>query len=94
VKADEAERIGLVDRVVPDGEDVYEAALEAARGFAEGPTVALRAAKVSIDTGARSDFRTGLVVERETFTDLFATEDQKEGMRAFVEKDQARFTGR
>jgi cyclohexa-1,5-dienecarbonyl-CoA hydratase len=94
VKADEAERIGLVDRVVPEGEDVYQAALEAARQYAEGPTVALRAAKVSIDAGARSDFRTGLVVERETFADLFATEDQSEGMRAFVDKDQAKFTGR
>ncbi|HEY7280801.1 MAG TPA: enoyl-CoA hydratase/isomerase family protein, partial [Actinomycetota bacterium] len=49
VKTDEAERIGLVDRVVPDGEDVYEAALEAARSFAEGPTAALRAAKVAVD---------------------------------------------
>jgi len=94
VKAGEAERIGLVDRMVPEGEDVYQAALEAARQYAEGPTVALRAAKVSIDTGGRSDFRTGLVVERETFSDLFATEDQKEGMRAFVDKDQAKFTGR
>jgi len=94
VKAGEAERIGLVDRVVPEGEDVYQAALGAARQYAEGPTVALRAAKVSIDTGGRSDFRTGLVVERETFSDLFATEDQKEGMRAFVDKDQAKFTGR
>jgi cyclohexa-1,5-dienecarbonyl-CoA hydratase len=93
VKADEAERIGLVDRVVAEGEDVYEAALGAARQYAEGPTAALRAAKVAIGTGARSDFRTGLVVERETFADLFATEDQKEGMRAFVEKDQAKFTG-
>jgi enoyl-CoA hydratase len=35
-----------------------------------------------------------MVVEREAFADLFATEDQKEGMRAFVEKDQAKFTGR
>jgi cyclohexa-1,5-dienecarbonyl-CoA hydratase len=93
VKADEAERIGLVDRVVAEGEDVYEAALGAARQYAEGPTAALRAAKVAIGTGGRSDFRTGLVVEREAFADLFATEDQKEGMRAFVEKDQAKFTG-
>jgi cyclohexa-1,5-dienecarbonyl-CoA hydratase len=94
VKAEEAERIGLVDRVVSEGEDVYEAAVEAARQYADGPTVALRAAKVSINSGARSDFRTGIVLERETFADLFATEDQKEGMRAFVEKDKARFTGR
>ena len=94
VKPDEAERIGLVDRVVPDGEDVYEAALEAARSFADGPTAALRAAKVAINDGGRSDFATGMVLEREAFADLFATQDQSEGMRAFVEKDQAKFTGR
>jgi cyclohexa-1,5-dienecarbonyl-CoA hydratase len=94
VKADEAERIGLVDRVVPEGEDVYQAALDAARALADGPTVALRAAKVAINDGARSDFATGMVVEREVFADLFATEDQKEGMRAFVEKDEAKFQGR
>jgi enoyl-CoA hydratase len=94
VKTDEAERIGLVDRVVPEGEDVFEAAVEAARAFADGPTAALRAAKVAIDDGGRSDFSTGLVLEREAFADLFATEDQKEGMRAFVDKDQAKFTGR
>ena len=56
--------------------------------------MALRAAKVAINDGARSDFATGMVVEREVFADLFATEDQKEGMRAFVEKDQAKFAGR
>src|SRR6266545_2513236 len=94
VKADEAERIGLVDRVVPGDDDVYQAALDAARQYAEGPTAALRAAKVAINWGVRSDFRTGLILEREAFSGLFATEDQKEGMRAFVEKDQAKFTGR
>jgi enoyl-CoA hydratase/carnithine racemase len=94
VKTDEAERIGLVDTVVPEGDDVYEAALDAARSLAEGPTSALRAAKVAINEGGRSDFAAGMVIEREAFADLFATEDQKEGMRAFVEKDQAKFTGR
>jgi enoyl-CoA hydratase/carnithine racemase len=94
VTPDAAEGIGSVDRVVPEGEDVFEAAVEAARAFADGPTAALRAAKVAIDDGGRSDFSTGLVLEREAFADLFATEDQKEGMRAFVDKDQAKFTGR
>jgi len=94
VKTDEAERIGLVDTVVPEGSDVYEAALEAARALAEGPTAALRAAKVAVNEGGRSDFAAGMVIEREVFADLFATDDQKEGMRAFVEKDQAEFSGR
>ena len=55
---------------------------------------AWEAAKVAVNWGSRVDLRTGLVIEREAFVDLFATEDQKEGMRAFVEKDQPRFTGR
>src|SRR5438093_6088589 len=57
VKAVEAERIGLVDRLVPDGEDVYEAAMAAAREYADGPTVALRAAKIAITWGGRTDVR-------------------------------------
>ena len=93
VPAKEALDIGLVDEVSPAA-DVYERAVEKAREYATGPTAALRAAKVSVNWGGRVDLRTGLVIERETFVDLFATEDQKEGMRAFVEKDQARFTGR
>jgi enoyl-CoA hydratase/carnithine racemase len=92
VKADEAVRIGLADRTYPAGE-VYQRAVEAARAYARGPTVALRAAKVAVDWGSRGDVRSGLVLEREAFADLFATEDQKEGMRAFVEKDTPTFTG-
>ena len=93
VPAAEALSIGLVDRVLPP-EDVYPAALEAARGYADGPTMALRAAKVAVNWGARGDLRTGMILERELFADLFSTGDQKEGMRAFVEKDQASFSGR
>src|SRR5947208_2457591 len=73
--------------------EVYEKALEAAKGYAKGPTAALRAAKVSVNWGGRVDLRTGLVIERETFADLFATEDQKEGMKAFLEKRRAEFRG-
>ena len=94
VAADEAERIGLADRIVPDGEDVYEAAVASAREYADGPTVALRAAKIAITWGSRTDLRTGLVLEREAFADLFATEDQAEGMRAFVAKEPPKFAGR
>lgn len=93
VSADEALRIGLVDEVLPAAQ-VYERAVEAAAAHASGPTVALRAAKVAVNWGARGDFRTGLVVERELFADLFATDDQKEGMGAFLEKRQAEFRGR
>jgi enoyl-CoA hydratase/carnithine racemase len=95
VKAEEALDIGLVDRVLPAGE-VYSTAVEAARRYAKGPLAALRAAKVAVNWGGRGDFRSGMVLERELFADLFSTEDQKEGMRSFVEKGpgQAAFTGR
>jgi cyclohexa-1,5-dienecarbonyl-CoA hydratase len=91
VGADEAERIGLVDRVV---DDPLAEAVDAARGFADGPRAALRAAKVAINWGSRVDLRTGVAIEREAFCDLFTTEDQKEGMAAFVEKRKAGFRGR
>jgi cyclohexa-1,5-dienecarbonyl-CoA hydratase len=91
VDGDEALQIGLVDRVA---EDPYAEALEVAQGYAGGPRAALRAAKVSINWGGRVDLRTGVAIEREAFCDLFTTEDQKEGMAAFVEKRKAAFTGR
>jgi enoyl-CoA hydratase/carnithine racemase len=95
VKAEEALSIGLVDAVLPP-EEVYGKAVETARRYADGPLVALRAAKVSINRGSRVDLGTGLTIERETFSDLFATEDQKEGMRSFVERGpgKAKFKGR
>jgi len=93
LSAEEAARIGLVDQVHP-ASDVYAKAVEAAARYAGGPTVALRAAKVAINWGARGDVRTGLVIERETFADLFSSEDQREGMRAFADKEEPRFTGR
>ncbi len=92
VSAAEAKEIGLVDRVVPDAE-VYGAALEDARRYANGPVQALRAAKVAVNWGSRGDVRSGVVLERELFADLFSTQDQKEGMLAFQEKRKAEFTG-
>lgn len=91
VDAEEALRIGLVDRLA---EDPYQEALDVARGHARGPRAALRAAKAAITWGSRVDLRTGIAIEREAFSDLFTTEDQKEGMAAFVEKRKADFTGR
>lgn len=91
----EAERIGLVDRVTPAGE-VYDAAAQWARQFAGGPAFALRAAKESVDRGLEVDLETGLEIERLHFAALFATEDQKIGMRSFMEKGpgKAEFLGR
>ncbi len=91
IDAEEARRIGLVDRVA---DDPYAEALEEARRYAEGPRAALRAAKAAITWGGRVDLRTGVAIEREAFSDLFTTEDQREGMAAFLEKRKASFTGR
>jgi enoyl-CoA hydratase/carnithine racemase len=95
VKADEALRIGLVDKVVPDA-DVYAAAQEWAGRYRNGPAVALRAAKQAIDAGLETDLGTGLEIERLQFAALFATEDQKIGMRSFIEEGpgKATFIGR
>jgi enoyl-CoA hydratase/carnithine racemase len=82
-----------VDEVHP-ADAVHRAALETAGRYAEGPRVALRAAKASINWGARVDLRTGIAFEREAFSDLFSTDDQKEGMTAFLEKREAEYRGR
>ncbi|MEU7882101.1 enoyl-CoA hydratase/isomerase family protein [Microbispora bryophytorum] len=92
VDAAEALAIGLVDRVVPDGE-VYTAALELAATFAKGPVAAVRAAKLAIDHGLETDLDTGLEIERLQFSGLFATQDAREGMTAFAEKRRPDFTG-
>jgi enoyl-CoA hydratase/carnithine racemase len=95
VKAAEAHRIGLVDQVVPDAE-VYQAAVDMVKRYADGPALALRAAKQAIDAGLGVDLATGLELERVQFAALFGTEDQRAGMRSFLENGpgQATFTGR
>ena len=95
VRAAEAHAIGLVDLVAPD-DAVYQAALEMAQRYAAGPALALRAAKRAIDFGLGTDLATGLELERVQFAALFATEDQRAGMRSFLEKGpgKATFTGR
>jgi enoyl-CoA hydratase/carnithine racemase len=92
VRADEALAIGLVDRVVPAA-DVYTKAYAWAAKLAQGPAIALRAAKESVDAGLETDLATGLAVERTWFAGLFATEDRERGMRSFVEEGpgKARF---
>jgi enoyl-CoA hydratase/carnithine racemase len=95
VKAPEALAIGLADHVVPPAE-TYDRALSWARGFVDGPALALRAAKQAIDRGSDVDLSTGLEIERQQFTGLFATEDRATGMRSFIEQGpgKATFEGR
>ena len=95
VTAPEALAIGLVDKVVPDAE-VYQAAREMVNRYSGGPAVALRAAKQAIDEGLDVDLDSGLEIERLNFAGLFATEDQRTGMRSFVENGpgKATFAGR
>jgi enoyl-CoA hydratase/carnithine racemase len=95
VKAAEALQIGLVDRVVPD-ESVYQTAVDLVRQYAAGPALALRAAKQAIDYGLGVDLATGLEIERVQFAALFGTDDQRAGMRSFLENGpgKATFTGR
>jgi enoyl-CoA hydratase/carnithine racemase len=95
VGAEEALALGIADRVVPDG-GVYETALEMARSYASGPSVALRAAKQAIDDGLELDLESALRLETALFAGLFATDDQRIGMTSFVENGpgKAQFTGR
>ena len=84
VECVEALQMGLVDVVVPQ-DQVYGKAVEIAARYARGPSVAIRAAKIAINRGMRTDAASGMVIERELFFNLFATEDQKIGMRSFLE---------
>lgn len=95
IDAEEALRIGLVTEVVPAA-DVYARAVELAKGFASGPTVALQAAKDAIQNGVDVDMSTGLLIERQGFAALFASEDQTIGMESFVSEGpgKAKFKGR
>ena len=95
VDAAEALAIGLADKVVPDAE-VYQAARDLVAQYVTGPALALRAAKQAVNRGLEVDLATGLEIERLQFASLFATEDQKAGMRSFMENGpgKAVFEGR
>ncbi len=93
IDAREAERLGMVSRVVP-AEETLDRALELAGRIAAQPPLAVRAAKAAVYAAAELPLAEGLAEERRAFFGLFATEDQKEGMAAFVEKRPARWTGR
>ncbi len=93
LSAAEALDAGLVSRVVPP-EHYYTEALRVARDMANKGPIALRLAKEAVLKAHETTLSEGLEYERKLFYMLFATEDQKEGMQAFVEKRKAQFKGK
>ena len=91
--AAEAERSGLVSRVVP-ADKLIDEAMGAARKIAAKSAVAVMVAKETVNRSYETTLREGLLYERRAFHALFATEDQKEGMSAFAEKREAQFRDR
>jgi enoyl-CoA hydratase len=91
--AAEAERSGLVSRVLP-AENFVAEVVKIADEIAGLGAVSVQAAKESINRAYETNLAEGVLFERRLFFGLFSTEDQKEGMRAFVEKRPAAFKGR
>ena len=90
IKADEAEKIGLVNAVFAP-EALVDGALEMAKSFTKNAPIAVKYAKACIDRGMQMDMDDGIAIENELFAMCFATADQKEGMGAFLEKRPANF---
>jgi enoyl-CoA hydratase len=91
--AAEAERCGLVSRIVPAA-DLLAEAVKAAETIAKMSLPATMAAKAAVNHAFETPLTEGVRVERRIFQSLFATDDQKEGMAAFAEKRPAKFTHR
>ena len=88
IGADEAYRIGLVDQLVPD-EELMDTALAMADKIAQNAQIAVRGSKAAINNGMQSDIKTGTAFETQAFALCFSTEDQKNAMTAFVNKEKA-----
>jgi enoyl-CoA hydratase/carnithine racemase len=93
VDAARCERIGLVNRVVPD-DRLQEEAFALAKSLAEGPRVALRSMKDNLDDALHVDYATALDREAERLVQASRTDDHREAVRAFVEKRKPVFVGR
>lgn len=91
--AAEAERSGLVSRVVPAAKLIPEV-LAVAKKITEKSQLAVKAAKETVNRSYETTLTEGLLFERRVFQSLFATEDQKEGMNAFLEKREPQFRDR
>ena len=93
LSADEALGYGLVNRVVP-GENFLDEAISLAEGIAGQAPAAVRAGKEAVNSAFESSLTEGLSTEKELFYSLFSTEDQKEGMSAFIEKRKQNWKGK
>lgn len=93
IDAQEALRIGLVNKVVPQAE-LMDAVMKLAKTITKKAPVAVQLAKVAINRGINCDVVTGISYEAEVFGLCFATADQKEGMKAFIEKRKPTFEGK
>lgn len=93
IKADEAYRIGLVNRVV-EPEKLLDEAKELANNITAQAPIAVKLCKAAINRGTQCDIDTALAYESEAFGECFSTEDQKEGMTAFVERREKSFNNR
>jgi enoyl-CoA hydratase len=93
MEADEAERSGLVSRVVP-AKKLVEEALTVASKIAEKSQITTLAVKEAVNRSYETTLQEGLLFERRLFHSLFATEDQTEGMAAFLDKREPQFRDR
>jgi enoyl-CoA hydratase len=91
--AEEALHYGLVNKVVPV-ETYLDEALKLAAEIAKRAPIAIRAGKETVNQAFESSLRDGIAFERQTFYQLFDTEDQKEGMKAFMEKRDPEWKGK
>lgn len=85
IKADEAYRLGLVNAVYTQ-EELMPAAMKLASGIAKNAPIAVRNSKKAMNEGLQVDMDQAIVIEEKAFGDCFETEDQREGMTAFLEK--------
>lgn len=93
IRADEAKDIGLVEKVVAP-EELIPTCEEIAAKIIEKAPIAIKAAKIAVNSGIMLDLPAGVALEGETSTAPFCSEDRIEGMRAFLEKREAKFRGR